>query len=78
MIVELDCREMLPPEPLDRAMAALDQIGNEGELVMLINIQPLPLFNILRRYGYVWEESNGPEGSFKYRIFRPEALHNFG
>jgi uncharacterized protein (DUF2249 family) len=68
--IELDCREMLPPEPLERVMAALDEIRDGDELVLLINMQPVPLFNILRRYGYIWEECDGPGGSLKYRITR--------
>lgn len=38
MNMELDCRAMLPPEPLERAMIALGMIGSDGELNMLVNL----------------------------------------
>jgi tRNA 2-thiouridine synthesizing protein A len=64
----IDGREMQPPEPFEKTMAALDLIGEDEEIVLLLNCQPQPLFNVLRRNGYRWEESPGPDGCFQYRI----------
>ena len=64
----IDGRDMQPPEPFERAMAALDLIGDGEEVVMLLNCQPQPLFNVLRRNGYRWEERTGPDGCFEYHI----------
>ncbi len=66
----IDGREMSPPEPFERTMAALDLIGDDGQVVLRVNCQPHPLFNALRRNGYRWDEASLPDGSFEYRIRR--------
>jgi len=69
-VVVIDGREMQPPEPLERALAALDTIPPDGELVMLLYCQPLPLFNVLRKNGYVWQERVREDGTHEIRIQR--------
>jgi hypothetical protein len=64
----IDGREMHPPEPFERAMEALDLIGDSDQLILLLHCQPQPLFNVLRRNGYRWEEVPRPDGCFEYRI----------
>lgn len=69
----IDGREMHPPEPFERTLEALDLIGDDGVLVLLIHCQPQPLFTVLRRNGYVWEERPGPDDSFEYHIRKRPA-----
>lgn len=64
----IDGREMQPPEPFERTLEALDLLGDGEQVVLLLHCQPQPLFNVLRRNGYTWEEAAGPDGSFEYRI----------
>lgn len=66
----IDGRDMQPPEPFERTMEALDGLGKEDRIVLLLHCQPHPLFQVLRRYGYVWDENEGPDGSFEYHIRR--------
>lgn len=68
--VVIDGREMQPPEPLERALAALDTLPPDGELVMLLYCQPQPLFNVLRNNGYVWQEQVQDDGTHEIRICR--------
>lgn len=64
----IDGREMHPPEPMERALSALDELPDGEELVLLLYCQPNPLFNILRRNSYVWEEDIRDDGTHEIRI----------
>ncbi|MCX7897738.1 MAG: DUF2249 domain-containing protein [Rhodocyclaceae bacterium] len=66
--IVIDGREMQPPEPLERALMALDSLPVDGELVMLLYCHPLPLFNILRHNGFVWEERVAEDGTHEITI----------
>jgi len=68
--VLIDAREMLPPEPLERALAALDQIGAGDNLTLMLNQRPYPLFLVLAKNGFSWNEAEEESGGFRYRIFR--------
>ncbi len=64
----IDGRKMQPPEPFERTMEALDLIGDGDQIVLWLHCVPQPLFNVLRRNGYTWQEDAGPEGCFAYKI----------
>ena len=64
----IDGRDLLPPEPLELTLAALDQLTAGDELLLLLNRRPAPLFGILRRHGYVWDECVQGDGSFEVTI----------
>lgn len=64
----IDGRAMHPPEPLERTLEALDTMADGDTVVLQVNCQPQPLFNILRRNGYRWVESTMTDGAFEYRI----------
>lgn len=64
----IDGRELQPPEPLELALTALDTLPDGDELVMLLYCQPHPLYQVLRRNGYVWEEIPQPDGCFEIHI----------
>ena len=64
----IDGREMQPPEPMERALEALDSLGPGDELLMLLYCQPHPLFNILRNNGYAWSDELRADGTREIRI----------
>lgn len=64
----IDGRDMLPPEPMELTLAALDTLPPEGELVLLLYCQPHPLYQILRRNGYAWTEATQGDGTTEIRI----------
>lgn len=64
----IDGRELQPPEPLELTLSALDELGDGEELILLIYCQPLPLFNILKRNGYVWRERVLDDGTHEVSI----------
>jgi hypothetical protein len=64
----IDGRQMVPPQPLEAALLALDRLADDDELVMLLYCQPHPLFAILRREGYVWTDNLLEDGTREIRI----------
>ncbi|RLJ63566.1 DUF2249 domain-containing protein [Sulfurisoma sediminicola] len=64
----IDGRDMQPPEPLEKALEALDTLPPDGELVLLLYCQPHPLYQILRRNGYVWTETMQSDGTNEIHI----------
>jgi uncharacterized protein (DUF2249 family) len=64
----IDGRDLLPPEPLELTLAALDQLTEGDDLLLLLNCRPAPLFGILRRHGYFWDECAQGDGSFEITI----------
>lgn len=68
--VVIDGREMQPPEPLERTLAALDGLPAGGELLVLLYCHPSPLLNILRNNGFAWQEDIRDDGTHEIRIHR--------
>jgi uncharacterized protein (DUF2249 family) len=66
----IDGRELQPPEPLEKALGALDSLPAGGELLLLLYCQPHPLFNVLRNNGFAWQESIAADGTHEIRIRR--------
>ncbi len=64
----VDGRDMQPPEPLEKTLAALDVLPRGKELLLLIYCHPVPLFNILRKNGFVWQEAMREDGTHEIRI----------
>ena len=68
MTIVIDGRELQPPEPMERALEALDRLGDDEEILLLLYCQPHQLFNILRNNGYTWTDNLLPEGTREIRI----------
>jgi hypothetical protein len=64
----IDGRDMEPPEPLERALAELATLAPDGELVMLLHCEPLPLYDILERNGFRHRSTLLPDGTNEVRI----------
>ncbi|MDA8256426.1 MAG: DUF2249 domain-containing protein [Betaproteobacteria bacterium] len=73
MIVEIDGRELQPPEPMELTLAALDKLGQGDEVMLLLYCQPHPLFSILRNNGYAWSEDVRADGTREIRIRKQSA-----
>lgn len=48
----LDVGGMEPPEPMVRILEAIDTLGPDERLRVLIDRDPIPLYRVLQRYGY--------------------------
>lgn len=66
----LDVRGLPPCEPLERTLAALDELAPGDALEVLIHREPHPLYAILGERGYLWQAAAepAPDGSTQYRI----------
>lgn len=64
----IDGRDLQPPEPLEKALEALDTLAADEELVLLLYCQPQPLFNILRKNGYSFQETVQDDGTHEIRV----------
>jgi uncharacterized protein (DUF2249 family) len=69
----IDGRELEPPEPLQRVLAALDRLADGDELIVLLYCHPTPLISILDRNGYAWQEAVLEDATHQIRI-RREAV----
>ena len=69
--IVVDGRGLEPPEPLERVLAALDELQPGQRLRFLIHRQPYPLYDILRRYHYCCETTTRADGDFEILIWLP-------
>jgi uncharacterized protein (DUF2249 family) len=70
--VLIDGRDLAPPEPLELTLAALTDLEAGDELTLLLYCQPRPLYAMLQRNGYLWNETLRADGTFEIRI-RPRS-----
>jgi tRNA 2-thiouridine synthesizing protein A len=68
----LDARQMMPPEPMERTLEALGELAPDGELILLLYREPMPLYKILRNNGYTHRTTLREDGTFEIAI-RPAA-----
>ena len=66
--VIVDARGLMPPEPLNLTLEALDTLPPDGEVILLLYREPGPLYDILRRNGYVHRTEAGGDGEFAIHI----------
>lgn len=64
----IDGRDLLPPEPLELTLAALDTLKPGEELLLLLYCQPQPLYDILKRNGYGYVSEQREDGTNAIRI----------
>ena len=64
----IDGRDLLPPEPLQLALTELATLAPGEELVMLLRCEPLPLYALLERGGFIWRTNSGSDGTNEIRI----------
>jgi uncharacterized protein (DUF2249 family) len=70
MIIEIDARQLQPPEPFERVVSALERAGPGDEIVLLLNRVPQPLFTFLERNGYRFEVAHDADSTVRTRIFQ--------
>ena len=68
MEILVDARAMVPPEPFESSMEALEDLQSGDEVILWLFRQPMPLFDVLKRNGYAWKETVGPENCFEYLL----------
>ena len=64
----IDGRGMVPPEPLELAVAALGRMASGDELVMILNCEPHPLYALLDARLYQHSAKLRDDGANEVRV----------
>jgi uncharacterized protein (DUF2249 family) len=56
----IDGRGLMPPEPMELTLTALDTLPDGEELLLLLYVEPHPLYGILKQNGYTTARKAGP------------------
>ena len=67
-VIEVDGRDLEPPEPFVRTMAALDAIVPGERVRLLLGREPFPLYRALERNGFEWQTERAAGGVFSILI----------
>lgn len=67
--VVIDVSGLEPPEPMVRVLEALDLLAADGRLRVLIDRQPMPLYQVLQRNGYSHLTSARDDGRYEVLIW---------
>lgn len=66
----IDGRGLMPPEPMELTLAALDELPEGEELLLLLYCEPHPLYNILKQNGYRYRTGFREDGTVEVYISR--------
>jgi uncharacterized protein (DUF2249 family) len=58
----------MPPEPMELTLSALDTLPDGEELLLLLYVEPHPLYGILRKNGYTYRSVTRPDGTVEIYI----------
>lgn len=64
----IDARGLVPPEPLELTLAALDTLSAGAEILLLLEREPWPLYGILERNGFTHCTTLRADGAYEIRI----------
>jgi hypothetical protein len=64
----VDARGLEPPEPFERVMEAIADMGADDTVLMLLEREPYPLYRVLDRNGYAYHTTYRDDGVFEIRI----------
>lgn len=71
--LEVDARELDPPEPMTRTLAAVESLPVGRTMSALLPREPLFLFEELKRRGHEWRGAFEPAGHYRIVIRAAEA-----
>ena len=66
----IDARALAPPEPFVLTMEALDGLGPQEKLLLILNREPHPLYRALERDGYAHQAEHAADGTVNILIWR--------
>jgi hypothetical protein len=66
--VVVDARWLEPPEPMERVLAAIDDLRPGQRIHFLIHREPLPLYGVLQSMGYRHTTHMQEDGSYEVQI----------
>lgn len=69
--IYLDLRGLQPPEPMERVLDELERLKARQQVRLLIDREPLPLYRLLERNGYLYHKVSREPGLYELVIKRP-------
>jgi len=75
-VIRIDARDLEPPEPFERVMEALSRLEPGGEILLILNREPAPLYRVLERNGYRWKATRFDDGRFEILIREKPAARS--
>lgn len=66
----LDVRDLEPPEPLERVLAAMETLQSDERIRMMHRREPYMLYPILEREQFAYEVTMTQEHEFQILIWR--------
>lgn len=66
----VDGRDLPAPEPMERVLEAIEGLPSGDVVRFLIHREPYPLYDLLRRNGFVWTTEAQDDGGFVILIRR--------
>lgn len=64
----IDGRDLEPPEPFERVMEAISGLEIGGQVMLILNREPYPLYRVLKLNGYKHTTTAFPDGHFEIVI----------
>lgn len=68
--IVIDVHELQPPEPMQRALDALDSLTDGQYLKIIHRMQPFPLYDILSDNGFKYKVTDGEISTFDIYVWR--------
>jgi uncharacterized protein (DUF2249 family) len=69
----LDLRRLPAPEPMERALQAVDALAPGAELVLLTPLMPVPLLQVLEQRGFQVDARLSPDWSARVTVRAPSG-----
>jgi uncharacterized protein (DUF2249 family) len=70
--IDVDVRELTPPEPLERIMDALADLPAGDRLRIRHRREPHPLYGMLRNMGYRWQTTSHALDDFEILVWEED------
>jgi len=72
-VIRIDARGLEPPGPFERVMEALSDLEPGGEVLLILDREPFPLYRVLEMNGYAWTTASFEDGRFEILIREKRA-----
>jgi uncharacterized protein (DUF2249 family) len=69
----IDARDMEPPEPFVLTLDALDTLGPDEKLLLILTREPYPLYRKLQTLGFTYQTDITMQGTIEILIWRQNA-----
>lgn len=68
----IDARWLEPPEPFVLTMEALDTLGPDEKLLLILTREPYPLYRALQKDGFLYQSEVTLQGTVEILIWRKQ------